>query len=281
MKQISSISFTALRNDEFYGLLSEGLNTAKNISDKEFKQAVEVFEVALKDLGSFLEASFVESSERKAKKLDAERNEIYKACRRVAQATTCFPDADAAETGAKIWKIFEESPSPVKFNQAQSTGILLNIIQGIKKIEVEKLEACNFKLWLDKLETVNNQYMEADMARYSERSRREIENCKRLRTACVDAYNLIVSAAYFKASIGSESCINFLECMDKAVRAKKTQLKIRYGGSKADEKNNSPTDNSAANSEANSAAGDAVNSAAGDAAPTTDNASPVGVENAA
>lgn len=288
---ITSITFSALRNDEFYGLLSEGLTLAKAITDKEIQKAVTDFEAAIKNLSDFLEASITANAERQARDLDAERNTIYKACRKVANASRSIPDASAAETGALIWKVFDESPSPIRMNQAQSTGALLNIIQGIKKIDEEKLVACGFKEWLDRLEDVNTRYMNADMVRFSERSKREVENCKNLRIACVDAYNVIVGAAYFKAANGSEPCITFLESMDKAVVAKKLQLKIR----RERKKKNTPEDNEVVEAENNDTEAAAIesavenaatnpaanNEAANNAAPTTDKDSSVGVENAA
>lgn len=273
MKQITSIAFTTLRNDEFLGLQSEGVKFAKAITDKEIQKAITDYETAVQNLASFLEASITESAAKQAGKLDSERNEVYMACRRVAQASTCFPDAAAAETGALIWKVFSESPNPSRINQAQSSGILMNIIQGLKNIGDEKLEACGFKVWLDKLETANNQFMEADMARFSEQGKKEFEYTRKLRAACVEAYKVMIAAATFKAAAGSESCNQFLESLNAAVVAKKSQIKARKGRAKqkTDVANttNAATVNAADNAEA-------VN-----AAPTTDNASTVGVANAA
>ncbi|MCQ2107540.1 MAG: DUF6261 family protein [Fibrobacter sp.] len=276
MKNMTIINFPSLRNDEFLGLHTEGVKYAKAVTDTEIQQAATDYETAVQNLGDFLKASITETAASLAKNLDEERNKIYVACRNVAKAAARIPDASAAETGALICKIFSESPSPLNNNQVQSTGIILNIIQGIKDIEAEKLEACGFKEWLERLESVNNKFVEADMARFSESGSRELEHCKKLRAACVEAYNVMVGAATFKAAAGSESCKVFLESMDAAVVAKKQQVKIRR-----ERKNNEQGENGKPANNATDNAAVNTENAADNAAPTTDNASTVGVENAA
>lgn len=284
MKNMTIINFPSLRNDEFLGLHTEGVKYAKAVTDKEIQQAITDYETAVQNLGNFLKASITETTASLAKNLDEERNKIYVACRNVAKAAARIPDASAAETGALICKIFSESPSPLNNNQVQSTGIILNIIQGIKDIEAEKLEACGFKEWLERLESVNNQFIEADMARFSESGMRELDHCKKLRAACADAYNIMIGAATFKAATGSESCKVFLESMDAAVVAKKLQVKIRRERKNNEQgENGNPANNATDNATNENAATDnaATVAEAVNAAPTTDNASTVGVENAA
>ncbi|MCQ2108859.1 MAG: DUF6261 family protein [Fibrobacter sp.] len=273
MKMITSITFSLLHNDEFKGLHSEGVNLAKAITDKDVQKAVAEYESSVNALSEFLKASFTDSMEKKAHDLDIERNDIYVASRKVAMAATKIPDASVAEIGEQISKLFDSTPSPIKANQAESTGIFDSIIQGLKVFDEEKLAACGFKEWAERLETANRQFMEADLARFSKRCQKEIENCKILRAACIKAYNILVGAAFFKAAEGSESCSNFLECMDKLVIAKKVQLKMRQKPKKKEKAEN------AATTEATETA--ANNEAANNAAPTTDNDSTVGVENAA
>lgn len=242
MKQITAINFNNLRNDEFLGLQSEGVKFAKAITEKDMQQSITAYEKSLLALEEFLKASVTESKAKLAAQLDSERNTIYSSCRKVAQASTNFPDAEAAETGAKIWKVFSENPSPTRINQAQSTGILKNIIAGLKIIDNEKLEACGFKVWLDKLETVNNQYIEADMARFTERGQRELDQGKRLRAECAEAYKFVALAATVKAAAGNEACNQFVESMNAAVLAKKQQVSIRKARPK---QSSDPGDNNA------------------------------------
>ncbi|MCQ2109158.1 MAG: DUF6261 family protein [Fibrobacter sp.] len=265
MTQITAIKFTNFRNGEFRALHTEGVDFAKAITDKDVKQVVAAYEKSVQDLSEFMEASILETTASLVKKLDADRNEIYKSCRRVAQASMNFPDAEAAATGAQIWKVFSENPSPINMNQAQSTDVLLNIVNGLKNIGDEKLTACGFKVWLDKLEEVNNQFIATDETRISERAQKELEQGKKLRAACYDAYYAVVNAASYKAFEGSESCKAFLEAMTTAIHEKCQQVKARavrkYNKKKAAE--------------------NAANEAANEAAPTTDSVSTVGVENAA
>lgn len=271
---ITSISFTLLHNKEFMGLHSEGVNLAKAITDKDVQKAVAEYEKSVTALSEFMKASFADSMEKKAHDLDAERNNIYMASRKVANAITRIPDASIAETGEQIWRLFDSTPSPIRANQAESTGIFDSIVMGLKEIEEEKLVACGFKEWLERLETANRQFMEADLARFSERCQKEIENCRILRAACIKAYNVLVGAAFFKAAEGNESCSNFLDRMDKIVIAKKVQVKMRYTPKKKETAETAQVE-TAAPPEAT------TENAANEAAPTTDNASPVGVENAA
>lgn len=227
MKQITSIAFSSLRNAEFLGVHNEGLKFAKTITDKDVLPLVNNYEKALTELKSFLEASVFETKDRLASQQDVVRNNVYASCRKVAKAVKDYPDESARETGELIWKVFSENPNPIHINQQQATGVLINIISGIKNFGDERLEACGFKIWLDKLEEVNNLFVEADMARYSERGQRELECCKRLRAAVVETFKLVSMAATVRASSGSESCRQFIDCMNATVAAKKLQVCIR------------------------------------------------------
>ena len=241
MKKINNLTTKTLRNDEFYGLFSEGLNLAKAITDKEAQQAIAAYESSVKDLADFLENSLTESTERQASQLDNERNSIFVSCRRVAQGLQNFPDKEQAETCAKIWKAFSESPTPLRLNQAQSTGVFLNLVQSVRKLGDESLEAVGFKIWIDKLAEVNAKFMETDAARFTERGQRELEQGKKLRAACYEAFSVVATAAALKAASGSESCITFIDSMNAAIAAKKLQVKSRLSHPKDDSASADPT----------------------------------------
>lgn len=227
MARIAAINFRNLRNGEFRFFHVEGVDFAKAITDEDLLPAIEAYESAVQELSNYLESSILESSAKKVQDLDHERNSVYMACRKVAKACVKFPDESAAETGALIWKVFDVNPSPIHLNQAQSTNVLLNIVNGLKNVDEEKLVACGFKVWLDKLESVNNQFIAFDEMRISERAQRELELGKRLRGACIEAYETLICAASFKAVNGSESCKNFLVQMNAAVLEKRQQVRTR------------------------------------------------------
>lgn len=235
MKKIKNITTKTLRNDEFYGLFSEGLNLAKSITDIEAQQAIAAYETSIKELAKFLETDLSESAEHMASLLNTKRNSVYISCRRVAQGFLNFPDKEQTETCAKIWKIFSESPNPTRLNQAQSTGVILNIVQGIRKIGDESLNAVGFKIWIESLAQLNDEFMEMDMARFAERGNREQDHGKKLRIACYEAFTVVAAAATLKAASGSESCITFIDSMNAAIAAKKLQVKIRQSRPKTND----------------------------------------------
>lgn len=270
MKKINNIINKNLRNDEFYGLYNEGLKFAKAITDKEAQPAIAAFETSVKNLADFLENSLSESTERQASLLDSERNSIFVSCKRVAQGNLNHPDKNLAETCAKIWKAFEESPNPLHINQAQSSGVFLNLIQSVRKLGDESLKAVGFKMWLDKLEEVNEKFIETDMARFTERGQRELEQSKKLRAACYEAFSVVAVAATLKATSGSESCIKFIDSMNAAIDSKKQQVKAR---SKAHPK--SSADSGSSNTGETAANGEAI------AQPASHNSVTAGVGNAA
>ncbi|SHK64611.1 DUF6261 family protein [Fibrobacter sp. UWEL] len=232
MKTINAIAFRNLRNDEFYGIHSEAVDFAKAITDKTVLPLITSYEASVKELSNFLETNLSETAARQASELDAERNKYYASCRNTARSLQNFPDETAAANGAKIWKAFEENASPIGLNQAQSTGIILNIIQTLRNLGDDILESCGFKVWLDKLEEINNQFQEADRKRFTEKALHELEQGKRLRQACVEAFNLLAAMATVKSSLGDEACSNFIDNMNAAISAKKIQLKLRKERSK-------------------------------------------------
>lgn len=252
MKKIHNLYANSLRNDEFYGLFSEGVNLAKSITDKEAKQAIADYEESVKNLGRFLEMNLDESAEHQASKLDSMRNSIYVSCRRVAQGYLNFPDQEKAEICANIWKIFNKNPNPLRLNQAQSSGAILNVIQAVRDLGDEELEAVGFKIWIDKLEEVNSKFIDADMERFTERGKRELKQGRKLREACFEAFSLVAAAATLKAAAGSESCINFIDAMNCAIDAKKRQVKSR--SKPRTKKNTAPASETSVTAEAKNAA---------------------------
>lgn len=271
MKNINVICNKSLRNDEFYGLYNEGLKFAKAITDKEAQQAIAAYETSIHNFANFLENSLTESTERQASQLDSERNSIFISCKRVAQGNLNYPDKNLAEICAKIWKAFEESPNPLRINQAQSSGAIMNLIQSVRNLGDEALEAVGFKMWLDKLEEVNEKFIETDVVRYSERGKREQELSKKLRAACIESFSVVAAAATLKAASGSETCIQFIDGMNAAIDAKKHQVKVR---SKARPK-------SSADSGSNSNPGESADNGEVIAQPAQHNSVTAGVENAA
>ena len=271
MKKIHNLYANSLRNDEFYGLFSEGVNLAKSITDKEAKQAIADYEESVKNLGRFLEMNLDESAEHQASKLDSMRNSIYVSCRRVAQGYLNFPDQEKAEICANIWKIFNKNPNPLRLNQAQSSGAILNVIQAVRDLGDEELEAIGFKIWIDKLEEVNSKFIDADMERFTERGKRELKQGRKLREACYEAFSVVATAAALKAASGSESCITFIDSMNAAIDAKKRQVKVR---SKARPK-------SSADSGSNSNPGESADNGEVIAQPAQHNSVTARVENAA
>lgn len=227
MKKITTINFNALRNDEFKGVHGEGVKFAKAITEKDMQSIIAIYEKAFMDFTSFLDVSLFESKAKQAQLLDIERENMYAACRKVAKATRDYPDESVRGIGMLIWKVFDENPSPINNNQQQSTGILARIVKCLHDIGDENLEACGFKIWLDKLESVNSLYVEADMARNTERGQRELEHCRKLRAVVVEAYRMVSMVASVKAATGSESCKLFVESMDGTVIFKKLQVNMR------------------------------------------------------
>lgn len=270
MKTINAMTFKNLRNDEFYGLFCQGVKFAREISEKDLQASINGLDSVVKELGEFLETSFAESSETLASQLDKERNAVYLSCKRVARGSVDYPDEAQAAVWAQVWRVIDESPNPLCNNQVQSTGIFLNLIASLRRIGDEALESVGFKVRLDQLEEVNAKFMDADNVRLTERGKRELELTKKLRTACMEAFDKLVLDVTYKASNGSAACGTFIDSMNEAIDVKKAQVKAR-SAAKPKKKDDSKN---AANSAADAAE-------AANAAPTSDNASSVGVENAA
>lgn len=229
---INSISYRLLRNNEFFGLHSQGVTFARELAEKDLQATIAAYESSVKELGEFLEASFTESSETQAKLMDKDRNAVYVSCKRVAQGSLDFPDAAIANVWAQVWRVLSESQNPLNLNQVQSTGVYLNLVSALRKIGDEALDSIGFKVRLDQLEQANLRYMEADNARLTDRGKRELEVAKKLRDACLAAYGKLVLAVNYKASIGNEPCLAFVHKMNEAIDGKKAQVKARTTRSK-------------------------------------------------
>lgn len=229
MKTINAITYNRLRNDEFFGLLSHGATLAKAISEKDLQAPINAFSNAVKTLGEFLETSFAESAATQAGLMDKERNAVYSSCKRVAQGSLDYPDEAQASVWAQVWRVISESPNPLNFNQVQSTGIYLNLVNALHKIGDESLESVGFKVRLDQLEEANGKFMESYNARLTERGKHELEQTKKLRATCQEEFNKFIALATYKAAEGSAACNTFIDSMNEAIDVKKSQLKARSG----------------------------------------------------
>lgn len=227
MKTTTAINFNILRNEEFLSIMNDCLQFAKAIADDEAKSIIAFFETTVNDFGNHLETSTVDSLDKVAGKLNAKRSAIFASCKKVAKALLNYPDESISETGQQICRVFNKVPNPHNLNQSQSTGVILGVIESLENIDAANLEACGFKIWKEKLVMANDEYMEADRARNSERGKRELELDKKLRKACREAYRVVSAYAVAKAALGDTTCEDFVDCVNGVVGAKKTQLKSR------------------------------------------------------
>lgn len=242
MKNITSINFKTLRNDEFRSIMNDGVQFAKAITNDDAKDIIASFEVSVNAFGDFLETNVEDSLERVASGLDSERNAIYASCKKVAKALLNYPDESIAEVGTQIWRVFNKAPDPRGLNQSQSTGVILGVIESLANIDAAKLKTCGFKVWMEKLVIANDKYMDADRARNSERGKRELEQGKKLRESCTEAYRIVSAYATAKAALGDTTCANFIDCINGVISSKKVQLKSRKRKNESEnkEQTNSP-----------------------------------------
>lgn len=225
-KKIKNIHYKTMRNDEFKGIHSAGVQFAKELTAQQMLPLVRDYESAYNEFSRYMDKNADESVGHVASLLHEERRNLFSKCRKAASVASDYPNEGAAEAGAKVWKIFEHL-NMSRLNQVQMTGYVDDVVNGLRGLGEDVLNACGFKTWVDRLDEANKNFERAAMDRNAENGQREHECGLKLRRKCSLAFELVAFQAVVLAAQGDASCDKFIYSVNDAVKTKLAQVDSR------------------------------------------------------
>lgn len=235
MKNINPISFKKMRNEEFRGFHSEIVQYSKKFTCDDLKIAINDYEESFNQFSDTVKTKLMEPLEHKASLLSSNRKTIYCNCRKVAETTVNIPDPELSEIGQKILFVFTSNPSLYKVNQVQGTGIVIKIIKSLREIGNENLEKCDMKVWVDRLENINNQFLEANEERHSILGNRIIKQNKTLRTKCEKDFQKLITLVNAKGVYDDEESMEFIDKTNALIKSMHLKINTRKNSKKKQE----------------------------------------------
>lgn len=232
MNTISIIKFSGMRNEEFRSFHHDGTQFAKKLTGEDLQHLVRDYDESFRNFSSNLTTSVNESSASKVGKLRRERNQLYVNCRRMAMVSM---GTEHSQIGEMIYKVFTSNPIPSRLNQAQSSGVIIKIIESLRLIGNENLEKCNMKTWVDRLDNVNQLYHEAFEERSLELGRKVLDQNRKLREKCVESYKELVKIVNAKSTLGDKECSEFIETMNGSIKIMREKIKLHKKNVKSGE----------------------------------------------
>lgn len=231
--KIHAFNYKTLRNEEFLGLHKNFVEQTACINSEDIRKPIEAYRTTVTEYANLIEVSVDESVGSVVSRLDRERDAAYASCRNFVKSLKSLSDSGVVATGERLRKIFAENADPTRLNQDQSTGTFTNLINTLKEIDEDKLNACGFRPWLENLESKHNEYLTAVQNRNKVISLKVIGANKVYRARCLDAFGLVTTLAIGKATLDKdEGCLQFVNAVNSQIDLKKVHLKLRKGKGK-------------------------------------------------
>lgn len=249
MKQIVSFNIARLRVEEDFGFLKlvvaeTGNLTSDSDSPSEinvlaasvpatlttsidtFKSAVNAFDNVLKD-------SATTPSTAIAADADADRDNAWRAANNYLKGMAAYPAEEVRKTAIEVKTLFDKYGDPTALPQTEESGILHNLLQDLKAIDISKLSSIAFKAWLDNLESCEIAFLAAVSQRTEEEAARQVGIVKEKRQAADNAYRSLVELVNALAVVnGDEAYATFVDRVNVIINKQKTVLKTRTTNAK-------------------------------------------------
>lgn len=211
----------SIANDGPAARSSEGATPALTAAKDSFKDALEVFDDALKDSAGL-------SSAAAATDADNLRDASWRGANAYAKAMMAHPTEAAKLAAAEVKSLFDKYGDPTSLSQTEESGVMHNLIQDLKALDSSKLTAVAFSPWLTDMETRETNFLTAVKSRTEEAASRTIGIVKQSRLAADEAYRSLVEMVNALCLVKGEApYATFIDHVNVLVDRQKTVLKSR------------------------------------------------------
>lgn len=211
----------SIANDTPAARSSEGATPALTAAVNSFKDALNLFDDALKDSSKL-------SSAAAATDADHLRDASWRGANAYAKAMTVHPTEAARSAAAEVKILFDKYGDPTSLSQTEESGVLHNLIQDLKALDSSKLTAAAFAPWLTDLETCETNFLAASQLRTEEAASRTVGIVKQSRLVADEAYRSLVDMVNALCLVNGEApYATFIDHVNVLVDHQKAVLKSR------------------------------------------------------
>lgn len=255
MTQIKELDLGKQRQEESFGFHALASAETAKCSDEKIKPLQTAYTAALSAFDAALKTGGSHPLSETVVRLDGLRDNAYSGLAAQIRNSVHHFDPDKAATAREADLILRKYGSPCALPYLEENGVLHNLIQELKTFDnhqsvdrpdvvllsepaTDRLTTIGAAEWLERLEVVNTQFLEAFANRNTSQADVVTGASKAARTAVDDAYRAIAKRINALAEVNGDAnyvavinAINTLIDRQKSVlAARKTTNKKRHGG---------------------------------------------------
>jgi|GEM_PF-3711266 len=218
MNKIKPISFTRLRNESMVGFLTDMANTVQNISVKDVKDQLDKFRKNVRNFSDYTTNAQGTTAKKEYSLQGANRIVAFRNFKNIVKALRTSSDTLTASLSNDIWAQIKKPYDFASMDQKRLTGVIENAIETVRETVSREQYATSYEgselqKAFDALCSTEAEYANALQNRVSTRKSREEMNNKKLRDACIDHFNRLVTVIQNSAIVNNDAtCI---EAIDK------------------------------------------------------------------
>lgn len=247
MKNINSINFNKLVNNDFIGFHNDVMVAVETITLEDVKAQLDTYKASIRKFADYA-TSISELNARRATSLqDDNRTIAFSEFRQLVKAMMSLPGTKGA-MATEMWGFLKNSTPYTA--QGRLTGIIDSALDNIRTVIAKEQYAQVFAG--SDLETCFNAVQEtqsafdvANLIRIEERKLREQATNKELRDSCIDGFRNVMNAVQYNAiTKGDESCKDVVDkvniLIDKSVSLYKSRDRARAAKAAKSETDTAP-----------------------------------------
>lgn len=251
MKEIKSMSFNRLRNEELFGLLQRVLNLGQALLTQEvdatilaaYKAAVDSYDDALNQNIKFKDTEALESADKFV-------DELYRGLKHHARSLLLHPNSETRKNGKTVMNSIEKFGDVIRLPYNQQYGVLHNLMEELTAIPAETQTSLGLGPWLEGMTLAIAKFQSAREAQTVEKATYQVRLVKETRIAAERAHRTFIRAVNtFAVTFGEEGYASFIDQVNTMLADVKALLKGRTTRAENDKEDNAETPNDSVNTE--------------------------------
>lgn len=201
-----------------------------------FKTAHEKFDAALKDDTKLPSSAAVTQA-------DEARDFAWRGLSNYVKVLLMHPTAEVVALATSTKDILDKYGNPIDLSQTEESGVIHNALQELEAISEENQEKMNIELWIGRLRTENDKFVELVKQKAAEEAALNVGIIKQSRKEADNAYRSLVNMINMLVEVeGDENYKDFIAVVNKHIEKQQKTLKNREsrGDDDSDETDETP-----------------------------------------
>lgn len=186
-----------------------------------FKTAHEKFDAALKDDTKLPSSAAVTQA-------DEARDFAWRGLSNYVKVLLMHPTAEVVALATSTKDILDKYGNPIDLSQTEESGVIHNALQELEAISEENQEKMNIELWIGRLRTENDKFVELVKQKAAEEAALNVGIIKQSRKEADNAYRSLVNMINMLVEVeGDENYKDFIAVVNKHIEKQQKTLKNR------------------------------------------------------